>query len=1387
MYSSWVDFNEDGWLDLFVCNGYNQRNILYKNLGNGTFRDVTDSLGLVDYYWNNFSHWIDFDGDGDLDLFLDTKNEKCQIFLNMNFKRFINITDSFELVLKGKLVWADFNNDNFLDFYEIRCDANPEQKNSPANRLFKKLKNGKFVEIAAIANVAEEYDSESAQWININNDSQPDLFVININKQPDFLYLNNGNETFTNIFDSSGIMDSEGRANWADFNNDGWIDVLISEKNKIAIYKNLGDNTFLNITSTAGLKSCPGSYGYCDWIDFNNDGFLDLHWQINISGNDTTMTMIYMNNGNETFTSLSEELGFAKVAIRNYNSAWGDYDNDGDLDLYLTNKERNILYRNEGNENNWLEIDLVSTRSNSDAFGARVKVVSGAISQYKDVGMGCEYRPWTRQNIHFGLGKNTLVDSVIVYWPFGTIQDTSNIPVNQKIRLQEPYGLLFSDVSKKAGINKFSIKSYGVTFTDFDFDGLADIFVCNHPPSSLPASANNSFYKNMGFGKFKEFTKTMGLEYNWAGSAAGFGDFNNDGFGDLYIANPINTPNLLLQNTGSGNFLNITKLAGVAGLGISSNDLALADFDNNGYLDIYVGNNGPNVLYLNKGNFKFIDVTDKAGVGDTLISLCTAGDYDNDGDLDIYVANNRGGMDEYPIKDKWPNRLYRNNGKGIFTDVAQAAGVQDFGNSKGCCFGDYDNDGDLDLYVGNDAGENSLFQNNGDGTFSNVTEKAGVAEPLGTHAVVFADFDNDGYLDIYAAGGSYIPEKHKYSVNKDHPDALYRNNGDGTFTDISASAGIAGNLALTVSLATADFDNDGDLDVFLSNSLHRNPQLIKNVLLKNNTSDKHWVHFKLTGRKSNTFAIGTRVKLISGDLIQMREVSGGHGFGSQNSLPVEFGLGDRNSVDLAIIRWSSGIVQKLKNIAIDQMNYVEEPVQLGPLQLSAVAFYRVKIGFFSIVGLGLLIVFIVFLFVPAMKNFSELRRQKHLETARKVTLTLSKSDVGNLALAGDVAAENSFAVPSLFIKINMIKFRGEHLLTHLVESVNCESEIKNIFADRIEEKTPYPIKEIKIQRLLQRIEKLWLNYANYIGTGDLTGSKPIDQLKEIGALIYQYFGLTGLLNKLFSVKQSENLHLNIILDNLLIPWHWAFNSSQQMFLCEKFPYSVSFTQEKINFSPGRENSAQQATGRDVAVIFYGDWKGHFKELQQVKKEVQEIEQLLKNNRFQVYSIYQNCDEFARIVNNLNNQGENLRLIHYSGHIENNMLDLGKEEFIAANFLKQTYGIDLISKPVVFLNGCRSGEISNLWRRHDSLATEFLELGAATCIVTDFQIPEISAKNFAVKFYHYFIGEKLTAAQSLQHARLDSGKSDFSAEMDPEYDMIRYFYNLYGNGASLLNC
>lgn len=436
-----------------------------------------------------------------------------------------------------------------------------------------------------------------------------------------------------------------------------------------------------------------------------------------------------------------------------------------------------------------------------------------------------------------------------------------------------------------------------------------------------------------------------------------WGDFNNDGLLDFYVGSS-GDRNYLYQNDGDGTFSDVTYQAGVE-CGSPTNGVAWGDYDNDGFLDLYVGNYDYNNLYHNNGNGTFTDVTFQAGVEDYGPGeAVTWVDYDNDGHLDIYVVN--GGYYE------WPNSLYRNNGNGSFTNVAAQEGVDDWGHGENAAWADYDNDGLQDVYVTN-RGRNSLYHNDGDGTFTDVTLVAGVGDTGMGHGVAWGDYDKDGQLDLYV-------------VNRLSPNILYRNNGDGTFTDVAPEAGVDDDELYTVGTAFLDFDNDGDLDIHNTSSAtnrlfsNNNDGTFSDVtdsagvgdfgrigngmawgdydddgypdiyvvnwedgcaLFRNNLGENNWIKLKLTGIDSNRSAIGARIEARVGRIVQIQEINGGSGFLSQNTMISHFGLGQASSIDEITIKWPSGRETTLEDIGVNQLLEIEEP-PAGPLSMSVV-------------------------------------------------------------------------------------------------------------------------------------------------------------------------------------------------------------------------------------------------------------------------------------------------------------------------------------------------------------------------------------------------------------------------------------------------------------------
>ena len=497
------------------------------------------------------------------------------------------------------------------------------------------------------------------------------------------------------------------------------------------------------------------------------------------------------------------------------------------------------------------------------------------------------------------------------------------------------------------------------------------------------------------------------------GAGGAFFDADNDGFLDIYLVNSGDwdklpsaqqTKSTLYRNNRDGTFTDITTPARVENLRNYGQGAACADYDNDGNVDLYVTNFGANVLYKNNGNGTFTDVTVSAGVGDPgwSSSACFL-DYNADGHLDLFVVNylaysldvpylpcGEDGIHTYchpSLFEGAPDRLYRNNGDGTFTDVSQAAGVGGIGGlfhgkGLGVVSADFNNDGTPDLYVANDDTRNDFFYNNGDGTFSEISLLAGCAYSFNGVAqagmgVTVGDYNNDKWLDIFVTNLSY------------ETNALYRNNGDGTFTDVIYEAHLGKESYLYVGFGTGyfDADNDGWLDLFIANGhiidniedthdilTYRQPdQLFRNTgdgtfqeisdsagayfqrptvsrgtlfgdydndgdidmlvtensgpatLLRNETTaQNNWITIKTVGIISNRDGIGTRLTMTAGGHTQIQEVNPGASYMSSHDARCYFGLGANTTVDRLEVRWQSGIVQVFEDLPANQEHVISE-------------------------------------------------------------------------------------------------------------------------------------------------------------------------------------------------------------------------------------------------------------------------------------------------------------------------------------------------------------------------------------------------------------------------------------------------------------------------------
>ena len=468
--------------------------------------------------------------------------------------------------------------------------------------------------------------------------------------------------------------------------------------------------------------------------------------------------------------------------------------------------------------------------------------------------------------------------------------------------------------------------SWGFSWGDYDNDGYPDLFVTNYE-----VDQPNRLYRNNGDGSFS--AATQGSIVNDLASSLGstWGDYDNDGDLDLYVTNNVGFANALYRNNGDGTFTSIQNDPVVEYKGYS-HGVSWVDYDNDGFLDLFIADffsTNFNLLYKNNQDGTFTKVQDAAIVLEAASSTSGIwGDYDNDGDQDLFVAN----------YNNEKNSLYRNDGNGRFTKIVDGEIVNDTGQSTGGSWGDIDNDGDLDLFVSNAGDQNNyLYKNNGDGSFTKVTGGVIVSEGGHSHGSAFSDYDNDGDLDLVVAN------------DNGQNNFFYINLGDGTFEAVDLDLGLTrrgrtgsqvrGPAMNSFAVAWADVDNDGDEDLYIVNHGEN-----ENILLINQGGNyRHSACINLQGLSSNIAAIGSRIsvkaRIYGEDVWQTREITGqsGGGISAQNDIEQHFGLGDADVIDSLIIEWPSGYTQIETNIDIET-GCLSIPEEAGGT-ISGVAFY----------------------------------------------------------------------------------------------------------------------------------------------------------------------------------------------------------------------------------------------------------------------------------------------------------------------------------------------------------------------------------------------------------------------------------------------------------------
>ena len=505
-------------------------------------------------------------------------------------------------------------------------------------------------------------------------------------------------------------------------------------------------------------------------------------------------------------------------------------------------------------------------------------------------------------------------------------------------------GIRFKHTDGSSGLRRIiETVSAGLALFDYNGDGLIDVYFLNgahFPGRPVDAAARNALYRNDGGWRFTDVTDQAGVGDTRHGLGVTVGDYDNDGYADLYLNNY--GPNVLYRNNGDGTFRDASQEANVSGRDVGAGTCFL-DMDADGDLDLYAANYlmlseddhvtttihgvpayarpdryppAPDRLYRNNGDGTFTDASAASGVdrvtGWGMGTVCA--DFDGDGDTDIFVGN-----------DVAENFLLENDGSGNFEEIGLIAGVAYdlYGNSQGSMgvdCGDYDNDGRLDFYQTSYQLQHAvLFRNLGNSIFEDVSLTSGAGD--GTYALVtwgngLVDFDNDGHRDLFIACGHLQDNVELYDDTTAYRarNILLTNTGRGKFVNISHQCGDGLSVKLSSrGVAFDDLDNDGDIDAVVLNSREK-----PTILRTDSVSGNHWIQIRLCGTNSNREGVGACVKVVADDLVQIAEVHSGRGYQSHWGSWLHFGLGDRAHVDRIEIHWIGGNVDVIENVAADQ-------------------------------------------------------------------------------------------------------------------------------------------------------------------------------------------------------------------------------------------------------------------------------------------------------------------------------------------------------------------------------------------------------------------------------------------------------------------------------------
>jgi hypothetical protein len=497
--AAWFDYNNDGLLDLLIANGSTLEHMrdggdpiatLYRNNGDGTFTDVTAQSGLLKKGWGLGVCVADYDNDGFEDIYITAYGPNV-LFHNNGDGTFADVTKRAGV---GDAHWSagcafgDYDRDGYVDLYVANyVDFDPQTTPTPGSSsycqymgidvlcgprglrgapdvLYHNNGNGTFTDVTQAAGIHDPgYYGLGVIFTDLDNDGWPDIYVAN-DSTPNFLFHNNRNGTFTETaFEAGAALNEQGMAQASmgvdagDYNSDGFLDLFVTNfsQDTNTLYENNGDGTFRDVSAQSGLG--PPSLPYLKWgtgfVDLDNDGLLDIFVanghiypnidQYPVGSKFLERKQLFQNLGNGRFRDVTEEVGGGLLLEKSSRGvAFGDYDNDGDLDILVVNlDDRPTLLRNEGgNKNHWITLRLVGTKSNRDAIGARVQIEAGERRQIAEVRSGGSYVSQNDMRVRFGLGQETRIRRIEVRWPSGLVETFENIAVDQFLMLTEEHG-----------------------------------------------------------------------------------------------------------------------------------------------------------------------------------------------------------------------------------------------------------------------------------------------------------------------------------------------------------------------------------------------------------------------------------------------------------------------------------------------------------------------------------------------------------------------------------------------------------------------------------------------------------------------------------------------------------------------------------------------------------------------------------------------------------------------------------------------------------------------------------------------------------------------------------------------------------------------------------